>query len=328
MGPVTPLRSRYRAVTATAGLVLAGSIAIASCTSPTPDGATRSPDPTPSPTCAAGADGHPTQISRLTLDGVSSDTFATTLTVPFEGLRGGSFDQPSVVRAAVVTGESGAPVTFRTDTGGLIASLEDDWLDAPGEVTVRSVKDGGECSASVYLFGTRVGPLTLRVESSDVLSTSVDVVTDSSAARTLAVDLDSTEVMSGEDISVAVTASDVFGNPVSGSAIVVSVPRDAPARYPNGSHRATVLTDDDGRAEVRLLTSAVRTRSFNVRVRGVDPRCADVNQAEVNQYGCTADEPFPGAGDPIFDVRVNVTVVPPTAPEEEGISPRSARRSG
>ena len=322
MVQATSLRNWRRHAVAITSSFLVGWLALTSCSSPTPDSATSSPAVTPTPLCSAGADDQPTTISRLTLDGVTADTFETTLTVPFDGVAGGPFDRPSVVRAAVVTTESAAPVTFRADTGGFITSLDDEWLDAPSEVTVRSMNDGAQCSASVYLFSTQTGPLTLSVESAGVLSTTLDVVTDSSAARSLEVIVSDTEVVTGEDINIEVSATDAFGNPVSGSPIVVSVPREAPARYPNGSHRATVLTDDNGRAEVRLLTSTMRTRTFNVRVRGVDPRCGSLNQ-----YGCNRNEPFIGADDPISDVREAVTVVRPPAPdEEEGPSPRSVRQ--
>jgi len=316
---------------------------MASCSSTTTDDATSPPRPTPSIDCTPGAADRPTQISRLTLDGVTADTFATTLTVPFDGLAGGPLDRPSVVRAAVVTDESGSPVTFRTDTGGVIADRAADWLSAGREITVTSTQDESGCSAAVYLFGTRTGPLTLDVESDGALSTTLDVVNASAAARNLSMDVGDTEVISGEEIDITVTATDVFGNPVAGSNIVVSVPSQAPARYPNGSNRAIVLTDEDGQAQVRLLTSTNRTRTFNIRARGVDPRCTGSNPSAVNQYGCTIDEPFIGAGEPVADLRIPVTVLQPPADDavendvvendavpgdeiEGEVSSRSARR--
>ena len=304
-------------------VILTGMLAVASCSSTTSDDGTTSPGPTPSVDCTPGAADQPTEISRLTLDGVTAETFTTTLTVPFDGLAGGPLDRPSVVRAAVVTAESGAPVTFRTDTGGVIADRTADWLSAGREITVTSTQDESGCSAAVYLFSTRTGSLTLEVESDGGLSTTLDVVTATAAARNLSVDVMDTEVTSGADIDVTVTATDAFGNPVEGSTIAISVPQEAPARYLNGSNRATVLTDDEGRTEVRLLTESDRTRIFNVRVRAVKPRCTGVNQ-----YGCGIDEPFIGAGEPVADIRVPVTVLQPPAddPVEEEVSPRSARR--
>jgi hypothetical protein len=63
----------------------------------------------------------------------------------------------------------------------------------------------------------------------------------------------------------------------------------------------------------------------------------------VNQYGCTIDEPFIGAGEPVADVRIPVTVLQPPADDavendvvendavpgdeiEGEVSSRSARR--
>ncbi len=310
------------------GLALTGALALGACSPSTPDDDSGSPTGTPPVACAPGSADRPTQISRLTLDGVTADTFATTLTVPFEGLDGGPLDRPSVVRASVVTAESGAPVTFRTDNGGIIEDLGGDWLAAGREVTVASTRDEAGCSATVYLFSTQVGTSTLTVDSAGTLTTAVEVVTATAAARDLSVDIDRTEVMSGTDIDVTVTATDAFGNPVEGSSIIISVPTEAPARYLNGSNRATVLTDDDGRPQVRLLTESDRTRTFNVRVRAVKPRCTGVNQ-----YGCAINEPFVGARAAIADVRESVTVLAPPVESadddeliDEEVSPRSARR--
>ncbi len=158
-----PARARQAGRTsAFAVATLMGLLAVASCTSTTSDDATTPPEPTPSIDCTPGAADRPTQISRLTLDGVTAETFATTLTVPFDGLEGGPLDRPSVVRAAVVTAESGAPVTFRTDTGGVIEDAAADWLSAGREITVTSTQDETGCSAAVYLFSTRTGIVGAR----------------------------------------------------------------------------------------------------------------------------------------------------------------------
>lgn len=322
--------------------MLGAALAVASCDSGSADGGGDTPTPTPSIECTPGLADRPTEISRLTLDGVTTDAFATTLTVPFGGLENGPLDRPSVVRAAVVTSEWGAPVTFRTDSGAVIADLGADWLAAGQEITVISERDETGCSAGVYLFSTEVGSLTLSASSDGSLSTTVDVVTASSAARDLSLTVDATEVTSGDDLDVVVTATDVFGNRVAGTTIVISVPAQAPARYPNGSNRAIVLTDDDGRAKVRLLTDTDRTRTFRIRARGVDPRCTAAGLTAVNQYGCGSDEPFIGAAEPMSDVRVPVTVRAPAVDveaaadaeaasrlddEDDGaVSPRSARR--
>lgn len=315
-----------RQVMAVGALALTSMLMVSACTATVSDDSATT-TPTPSVECTAGSADQPTVISRLTLDGVSADMFATTMTVPFNGLEGGPLDRPSVVRAAVTTAEFDAPVTFRVDTGFVIADLGADWWNADRAITVPSTLDETGCSAAVYIVSTTVGVLTITAESQGVLTTSIDVMTSPAAARNVSMKVDPIQAESGESFDVSVTATDAFGNPVAGSTLIIGVPREAPARYLNGSNRATVLTDGDGTASVQLFTNNSRARTFDIRARGVDPRCGDVNQ-----YGCDADEPFTGAPPAVSDVRQQVTVLPPPADPvisfagEPVINPRNERR--
>lgn len=289
------------------GLLFVGALLLSACTGSDSSDPTTSAATTAAPVCPEGSADRPSQISRLTLDGVTAETFSTTLTVPYAGLEAGPLDRPSVVRASVVTKESGAPVTFRTDTGRLLETLDEQWPTAPNQVTVYSVPGTTSCLASVYLLSTRTGTLTLTVESVGTLTTTLEVLTSPTAARNVRLDLGAQEVLAGEDLDASVTVTDVFGNRVANSVVVISVPRDGPALYLNGSNRATVLTDERGRARVQLVTVPDRGDRLAVRARGADPRCS----AEFNQFGCTADQPFIGASEPASDVRERVVITQP-----------------
>jgi len=291
------------------GLLAAGFLVLSGCSGGSDSAPTASPtnsDP-PTPVCAEGAPDRPTEISRLTLDGVTAQTFATTLTVPYAGLDSGPLDRPSVVRAAVVTAESGAPVTFRASSGRLIESLDDPWLDAPSQITVYSVPGTSSCIASVYLLSTRVGSLTLSVESEESLSTDVEVVTSPAAARNVDLELEDGPIQAGEEVEVGITVTDAFGNRVVNSAVVISVPRDGPALYLNGANRATVLTDERGRARVVLLTIADRGTRLAIRARGDNPAC----DAGINQFDCAANQPFAGAEPAKSNVRKQIRIRQP-----------------
>ena len=291
------------------GLVAAVSMVLAGCNGGSDSAPTDSPSNSepPTPVCAEGAPDRPTEISRLTLDGVTAQTFTTTLTVPYAGLDSGPLDRPSVVRAAVVTAESGAPVTFRASSGRLIESLDDAWPNAPSQITVYSVPGATSCIASVYLLSTRVGPLTLSVESEETLTTDVEVVTSPAAARNVTLEIKDGPIQAGEEVEVGITVTDAFGNRVVNSAVVISVPRDGPAAYLNGANRATVLTDERGRARVVLLTIADRGTRLTVRARGDNPTC----DANINQFDCDANQPFAGVEPATSNVRKQIRIRQP-----------------
>jgi hypothetical protein len=301
------------------GVVIVSSLLLAACTSADSGANPTTSSPSPTPVCAEGAQDRPTAISRLALDGVTAETFQTTLTVPYAGLEEGPLDRPSVIRVSVVTAESGAPVTFRSDTGRLVESLAADWLMAPSQVTVYSAPGSTACTAAVYLLGTVAGPMTLTAESADTLTAFLDVEAPPSAARDVSVSVQPRSVLAGAQIEVTVAAQDVFGNPIANSAIVIGVPRDGPAVYLNGANRATVLTDQRGRASVQLVTRPDRGSSVTIRVRGDNPVCA----AEVNQYACVADQPFLGAPKARGSVKQTVEITQPAVTIE---TPRAGRR--
>ena len=288
-------------------MLLVGALLLTACTGADSTDTSSTAAPTTAPVCPQGAPDRPTEISRLTLDGVTAETFATTLTVPFAGLEAGPLDRPSVVRASVVTATSGAPVTFRADTGRVLETLDDGWPTAPSQVTVFSVPGTTSCVASVYLLSTRTGTLTLTVESIGSLTTTLEVLTSPSAARNVSLEVGAPELLAGEDLDATVTVTDVFGNRVANSVVIISVPRDGPALYLNGTNRATVLTDERGRARVQLVTVPDRGDRLTVRARGADPRCS----AQINQFGCTADQPFLGASEAVSDVKTRVAIDQP-----------------
>lgn len=286
---------------------MVGALLLTACTGSDSADTPTSTATTTAPACPQGAPDRPTEISGLTLDGVTAETFATTLTVPYAGLEAGPLDRPSVVRASVVTATSGAPVTFRADTGRLLETLDETWPTAPSQVTVFSVPGTTSCVASVYLLSTRTGTLTLTVESVGSLTTTLEVLTAPTGARNVSLEIGAEEVLAGENLDATVTVTDVFGNRVANSVVIISVPKEGPALYLNGTNRATVLTDERGRARVQLVTVPDRGDRLTVRARGADPRCS----AQINQFGCTVDQPFRGASEAISDVRARVDIDQP-----------------
>ena len=129
----------WAAATAVAAFGLTGcSIFGSSSPSPSPTSTT----PTmPAAACAEGDSVTPPDIADFTLDGVAAAQFATPLVVPYNGLKGSSDGQPSVLRLEVVTSTSGAPVRFRATGAQLLSSLTDDTL---GRVTSPTLSLWGE----------------------------------------------------------------------------------------------------------------------------------------------------------------------------------------
>ena len=213
------------AATAVAAFGLTGcSIFGSSSPSPSPTSTT----PTmPAAACAEGDSVTPPDIADFTLDGVAAAQFATPLVVPYNGLKGSSDGQPSVLRLEVVTSTSGAPVRFRATGAQLLSSLTDDTLGEP-EVTVFSEAGPERCVASAYLFSTVTGPAKVVVEGLNSAEAALTVITTREASRDVSLSLSAATVDAGETVDAIVAVTDVFGNPIENASVDLSLPAKGP----------------------------------------------------------------------------------------------------
>lgn len=287
---------------------LAALMLVSACTGSTTQSPTTSAPPSPTAPCPEGTSTLPPQISNLSVDGVTARTFRKIMIVPYAGLDTGTPEQPSVVRIEVQTDTSGAPVTFTAPGAGLIESLEDNWLEAPDQLTVFSVPGTGLCLASVYLLSTETGSITVTAQGQSVESTTIPVTTVPASARFVRARLAPTSVLAGDSSSVTVSVTDVFGNPVQGVGIDLQVPRRGPARFATGSDRTTLITDSSGRASIDISTRAGQGTEATVTVRSDVRDC----QPLLSQTRCGIDEPIPGAAPGRARQEVDLTVTQPS----------------
>ncbi len=308
-------RSQRRAVGAlTCALILS----VTACTSSVdPDSNSASPSPSTSTTsCAEGDPLEPPRVFSLTFDGISADTFDTTLTVPFAGLDSGPLDRPSVVRVAVLTSTSNAPVTFSARGGQLLERLTDPWQNAGDQLTTFSVAGDSRCTASVFLLATKVGTVKVSAQGQNLEMAEAAVVTNPAAAREVSVATARSAVRAGDTVETTVRVQDAFANPISGVPVVITTPRKGPGLFFNGARRAVVLTDENGQASTELITVAGAGSSLTIKASGDLPSCDRL----INQYLCVAGEPVDFFTEAQATDRVKVRVRQPkvvvTSPQE------------
>jgi len=270
-----------------------------------------SPSPTPTETmpttaCPAGDSVTAPDISAFTANGVPVEQVSSPLVVPYNGLEGGTPEQPMSMRLEVVTSTSGSPVRFRVTGGLLLASLVDDTL-GEAEVTVFSEPGVEKCVAAVYLFSTAVGTANVYVEGLNSATAVFPVVTAREAARDVALSLTETSVDAGTSVEALLRVTDVFGNPIENASVDLSLPPKGPGRFITGANTFTVLTDPKGRASVEIQTRG--GGNLTVSAKGDLAACSPVE----NQYACLADRPVPGFAEASGEQKARVRVIEPRA---------------
>ncbi len=272
--------------------------------------------PAPSPTvttpvsaCPVGESTVPPELSDLTVNGAPLTPAPISLMVPFLGLQGGLPDRPSVIRIEATASTSGSPVTFTANGAQLLEVLDDSgWEQAPATLTVFSQPGAQRCTATAYLFSTKVGTASVDIAGATNVSASFTVVTTREAARNISLKVPTREVNAGDPVQAIVDVTDAFGNPVENASVDFVVPPKGPGIFAAGTNSFSVLTDPNGRAAIAINTVRDRGSELLVRARGDLASCMPLE----NQYACKDNEPVLGFGAASGSQKVLVTLLEPT----------------
>ena len=272
--------------------------------------------PAPSPTvttpvsaCPVGESTVPPELSDLTVNGAPLTPAPISLMVPFLGLQGGLPDRPSVIRIEATASTSGSPVTFTANGAQLLEVLDDSgWEQAPATLTVFSQPGAQRCTATAYLFSTKVGTASVDIAGATNVSASFTVVTTREAARNLSLKVPVREVNAGDPVQAIVDVTDAFGNPVENASVDFVVPPKGPGLFAAGTNSFTVLTDPKGRAAIAINTLRDKGTELIIRARGDLAACRPLE----NQYLCKEGEPVIGFAPASGNQKAIVTILAPT----------------
>ncbi|MFM9135192.1 MAG: Ig-like domain-containing protein [bacterium] len=271
---------------------------------------TLAPTPTaPSSACPVGESTVPPELSDLTVNGAPLTPAPISLVVPYLGLQAGTPDRPSVIRIEATASASGSPVTFTAVGAQLLEVLDDSgWALAPDTLTVFSQPGAQRCTATAYLFSTKVGTAAVEIAGKTNVSASFNVVTTREAARNISLKVPVREVNAGDAVQAIADVTDAFGNPVENASVDFVVPPKGPGLFAAGTNSFTVLTDPKGRAAIAISTMRDKGSELLIRARGDLAACLPLE----NQYACKESEPVIGFTPASGSQKALVSVLAPT----------------